>query len=91
MEWLNYHPRFEMVWQPTYCPTANPIERAFGDVHDKCTRHHKRTRIDDLVGDIKQHLKQNGPWQYRLSSIYYTPEVDAAVAELSEMQELKAA
>ncbi len=90
-EWLKNHPRFEIVWLPSYCPKANPIERAFGDVHDKCTRNHKRTRIDDLVGDVKWHLKRNGPWRYQLSSIYYTPEVDAAVAKLGDVQRFKAA
>jgi putative transposase len=91
VEWLAAHPRFEIVWLPSYCPRANPIERAFGDCHDKCTRNHKRKRINDLVGDVLWHLKSNGPWPYQLSSIYYTPEVSAAVAELSAAQELKAA
>jgi transposase len=91
VEWLANHPHFEIVWLPSYCPKANPIERAFGEVHDKCTRNHKRTRIDDLVGDVAWHLKSNGPWRYQLSSIYYTPEVDAAVAALSAEQKLKAA
>jgi putative transposase len=90
-EWLNLHPRFEVVWLPSYCPKANPIERAFLDVHDNCTRNHKRTQIDELVGDVKGHLKSNGPWPYQLSRIYYTPEVDAAVAALAKTQELKAA
>ena len=27
---LEKHPRFELLWLPTYCPKANPIERAFG-------------------------------------------------------------
>ncbi|MDQ3254276.1 MAG: IS630 family transposase [Acidobacteriota bacterium] len=90
-EWLNLHLRFEIVWLPSYCPKANPIERAFGDVHDKCTRNHKRTRINELVGDVLWHLKRNGPWRYQLSSIYYTPEVDAAVAELCDTQNSKAA
>jgi putative transposase len=90
-EWLNLHPRFEIVWLPSYCPKANPIERAFGDVHDKCTRNHKRTRINELVSDVTWHLKSNGPWPYQLSSIYYTPEVSAAVAELCDTQGLKAA
>ena len=90
-EWLTNHPRFEIVWLPSYCPKANPIERAFGDVHDKCTRNHKRTRIDDLVGDVLWHLERNGPWRYQLSSIYYTPEVDAAVADLCDAQKLKTA
>ena len=90
-QWLSQHARFEILWLPSYCPKANPIERAFGDVHDKCTRNHKRTRINDLVGDVEWHLKKNGPWPYQLSSIYFTPEVDAAVAELLAAENLKAA
>jgi len=37
------------------------------------------------------HLKRNGPWRYKLSEIYYQPEVDAAVAELTAAEKLKAA
>jgi transposase len=60
--WLAAHPRFELLFLPTYCPKANPIERACGDVHDKCTRHHQRKRIEELVWDVEQHLATNGPW-----------------------------
>jgi transposase len=81
-QWLAAHPRFEVLYLPTYCPRANPIERAFGDVHDKCTRNHTRKRIWHLVQDVKQHLRVNGPWRYALSQIYYTPEVTTAVATL---------
>jgi transposase len=91
IEWLAQHPRFEVVFLPSYCPRANPIERAFGDVHDKCTRNHKRTRIAELVSDVVWHLKRNGPWRYKLSEIYYEPEVDAAMAELLAAEKLKAA
>ena len=91
VEWLAGHPRFEVVFLPSYCPRANPIERAFGDVHDKCTRNHKRTRISDVVSDVLWHLKRNGPWRYKLSDIYYTPEVDQAVAELADARKLQAA
>ncbi len=90
-EWLQAHPRFELVLLPSYCPKANPIERAFGDVHDKCTRNHKRTRISDLVGDVVWHLKRNGPWRYQLSDLYDTPEIDQAMAELAAARNLKAA
>jgi putative transposase len=78
-QWLAAHPRFELLYLPTYCPDANPIERAFGDVHDKCTRNHTRKRMWHLVQDVKQHLRVNGPWRYVLSELYYTPEVTAAV------------
>lgn len=81
--WLAAHPRFELLFLPTYCPKANPIERAFGDVHDKCTRNHKRKRLWTVVSDVAQHLAVNGPWQYELSEIYYTPEVTAAVQALA--------
>lgn len=81
-KWLAAHPRFELRALPTYCPQANPIERAFGDVHDKCTRNHTRKRMWHLVQDVKQHLRVNGPWRYALSEIYYTPEVTAAVQAL---------
>jgi hypothetical protein len=81
-KWLAAHPRFELLYLPTYCPGANPIERAFGDVHDKCTRNHTRKRMWHLVQDVKRHLHVNGPWPYVLSDLYYTPEVTAAVEAL---------
>jgi transposase len=81
-QWLAAHPRFVLLYLPTYCPAANPIERAFGDVHDNCTRNHTRKRIWHLVGDVKQHLRVNGPWCYALSKLYYTPEVTEAVDAL---------
>ena len=85
-QWLTAHPRFAVLYLPTYCPDANPLERAFGDVHDKCTRNHTRKRIWDLVEDVKQHLRVNGPWRYALSELYYTPEVTMAVAALRAAQ-----
>lgn len=89
--WLEQHPRFELVWLPSYCPKANPIERAFGDVHDKCTRNHNRKRLRDLVGDVLRHLQVNGPWSYKLSEIYYAPQVTRAVDELYRTEHLQAA
>jgi transposase len=91
LTWLAKHPRFELIYLPSYCPKANPIERAFGDVHDKCTRNHKRKRLRDLVADVVRHLQVNGPWRYRLSKIYYEPEVTRAVAELKAAAQLQAA
>jgi transposase len=85
-KWLAAHPRFALLYLPTYCPRANPIERAFGDVHDKCTRNHTRKQIWHLVQAVKQHLLGNGPWQYALSHLYYTPEVTAAVEAMRAAQ-----
>ena len=89
--WLASHPRFELLWLPTYCPRANPIERVFGDVHDKCTRNHKRKRLRDLVQDVEWYMRENGPWQYRLSQLYDDPEVTAVVKNIAAEKQAKLA
>jgi transposase len=89
-KWLAAHPRFEVLYLPTYCPRANPIERAFGDVHDKCTRNHTRKRMWHLVQDVRRHMHSNGPWRYALSELYYTPEVTAALEALQTADSLLA-
>lgn len=80
--WLAAHPRFELLFLPTYCPRASPIERIFGDVHDHVTRNHKRKRIRDLVSDVTRYLARRGPWRYDRSEIYDTPEITAALHKL---------
>lgn len=83
-QWLEQHPRFEILWLPTYCPQANPIERAFADVHDKVTRNHQRKRLWRLVKDVQEHLAVNGPWQYQMSKLYHAPEVEAELRKLAK-------
>ena len=90
-QWLATHPRFTLLWLPTYCPRANPIERACGDVHDKCTRNHKRKRLREVIGDVERHLRVNGPWLYKLSRVYQEPEVTAAVERLTAEAQAKSA
>lgn len=90
-QWLANHPRFTLLWLPTYCPRANPIERAFGDVHDLCTRNHRRKRLPDLVADVEDHLHVNGPWKYQLSQLYSEPAVTAAVENIAAEEQAKAA
>jgi len=84
--WLAAHSRFELLWLPTYCPRAHPIERLFGDVHDKVTRNHKRKRLRDLVADVGRYLDRHGPWDYRLSTLYQEPEVTATLRQLKRCQ-----
>jgi len=38
-----------------------------------------RRRLRTLAVDVEEHLAENGQWQYRLSEIYYTLEVDLEV------------
>jgi DDE superfamily endonuclease len=90
-QWGASPPRFPLLWLPTYCPRANPIERVFGDVHEKCTRNHQRKRLRDLVKDVEQPMEENGPWQYRLSPLYEAPEVTAAVEHIAAEQRARIA
>ena len=91
-QWGATQPRFAWLWLPTACPRANPRERAFGDVHDQGTRHHKRKRLRDVVGDVAQHLHATGPWVYTLARIYQEPEIPAAVERIAaEAQPQRAA
>jgi transposase len=81
--WLAAHRRVRLLFLPTYCPRATPIERAFGDVPDGCTRNHRRKRLSDLIADVADHLPLNGPWQYKLSDLYDEPAVTAAVEKIA--------
>jgi len=89
--WLAQHPRFTLLLLPTYCPRANPIERAFGDGHDLCTRNHTRKRWRDLVADVEEHLHVNGPWKYQLSELYDEPAVTTAVAKIAQEDQAQVA
>jgi transposase len=80
---LAKHPRCARLFLPPYCPRANPIERAFGEVHDCCTRDHRRKRLRDLVADVVEHLHVNGPWKYTLSDVYHEPAVTEAVSTMA--------
>lgn len=90
-QWLAAHPRVTRLWLPTYGPRANPIERAFGDVHDGCTRNHQRKRLPDLVVDVQDHLHLNGPWKYQLSDLYFEPAVTTAVQNIAAEEHAKVA
>jgi DDE superfamily endonuclease len=90
-QWVASHPRFALLWLPTYGPRANPIERVFGDGHDKCTRNHQRKRLRDLVQDVERHMEENGPWQYRFSQLYDAPEITAAVERIAAEAQAKIA
>jgi hypothetical protein len=89
--WLAAHPRVTLLFLPTDCPRANPIERAFGDVHDCCTRNHQRKRLPTLVADVEDHLRLNGPWKYKLSDLYDEPAVTTAVERIAAEEQAKVA
>ena len=84
---LARHRRFELLWFPTYCPRAHPLERVCGDLPDKGTRNHKRKRLRDLRQGVEWHVQEHGPWPYKLSHLYDAPEVTAAVEHIGTEQQ----
>jgi transposase len=86
-QWLATQPRVTRLLLPTYGPRANPIERAFGDVHDLCTRNHTRTRLPALVADVEDHVRLNGPWKYKLSDLYDERVVTTAVEHIAAQEQ----
>lgn len=89
--WLANHPRIVVLFVPTYGPRANPIARAFGDVHDKGTRNHTRKRLRDVLKEVQRPLQEHGSWHYKLSQLYYEPDVTAVVETMTAERLLPAA
>jgi hypothetical protein len=81
--WRTAHPRLTWLWWPTDGPGAHPIARAGGEVHDRCTRHHPRTRRRALVADVEAQLQGNGPWLDQWSALSDEPAVTVAVEHLA--------
>jgi hypothetical protein len=88
--WLAVPPRGTLLLLPTYCPRANPSACAFGDVHDSCTRNHRRPRLPALVAAVEDHVHLTGPWTYKWSDLSYEPAVTAAVEKRSAQEHAEA-
>ena len=41
--WATHHPRIQLLFQPTYHPWVNVIERLWKAMHDTITRNHRYT------------------------------------------------
>jgi hypothetical protein len=90
-QWLAAHPRMPLLFLPTNCPHTNLIERAFGDVHDCCTRYHQCKRLPDLMAEVEDHVHLDGPWKPRLADLSYEPAVTATVEKIAQEEHAKTA
>ena len=79
--WLACHPRFVLLWLPRYCPKANPIERVFGDLHDRITRNHRHRTLLSLLAEVQKYLRRRAR-HGQLPSIYREPAVKSALRYL---------
>lgn len=55
--WLHNNPKFELVFQPAYCPWVNVIERLWKALHDTVTRNHKHSTMNKLMRDVRRFLQ----------------------------------
>ena len=79
--WLACHPRLVLLWLPRYCPKANPIERIFGDLHDRITRNHRHRTLPPLWAEVQRYLRRRAR-HGQLPSIYREPAVKSALRQL---------
>ncbi len=60
--WLATNPKFRLVFQPTYSPWVNVIERLWKAMHDTVTRNHRCTTFHELAERIVRFLEAVQPF-----------------------------
>ncbi len=55
--WLARHPRVKRLFQPTYHPWVNRIERLWKQLHDTVTRNHRYKNLDTLMNAVRRFCK----------------------------------
>ncbi len=53
---------YELVFQPTYSPWVNRIERLWKALHDTVTRNHRWGSIEALMDSVRLFLKAAEPF-----------------------------
>ena len=60
--WIEDHPKFEVLFQPTYTPSANDIEKLWKQMHDVVTRNHRHRSMDELMAATDRFLGAATPF-----------------------------
>ena len=55
--WLAKNPKFRLLFQPTYCPWVNVIERLWKAMHDTVTRNHRCRSMYELCQSVARFLE----------------------------------
>ncbi len=70
--WLAAHPKFRLLFQPTYSPWVNQIERLWKTMHDTVTRNHRCSTFRELAQRIIRFLDAVQPFpgnQHALATV----------------------
>ena len=60
--WLARNRKFRLVFQPTYSPWVNQIERLWKAMHDTVTRNHRCKTLYELCQDVKRFFQVVQPF-----------------------------
>ena len=60
--WLAANPKFTLLFQPTYSPWVNRIERLWKTMHDTVTRNHRCRTFEELAQRIVRFLEVVSPF-----------------------------
>ena len=60
--WLEANPKFTLLFQPTYSPWVNQIERLWKTMHDTVTRNHQCKTFQELAQHIIRFLEVASPF-----------------------------
>lgn len=60
--WLELNPKFTLLFQPTYSPWVNQIERLWKTMHDTVTRNHRCKTFEDLAQRVARFLDVVSPF-----------------------------
>jgi len=60
--WLKHNPKFELLFQPTYHPWVNHIERLWKQLHDVVTRNHSHTTMNGLMRAVRIFMRLVQPF-----------------------------
>lgn len=61
-EWLDNHPKFEVLPQPTYTPSVQETEKLWKQLHEVVTRNHQHDAMDELMEDVRRFLDAVEPF-----------------------------
>lgn len=61
-QWLEKNPKFVFLFQPTYSPWVNRIERLWKTMHDTVTRNHRCKTFAELARQITRFLEVVSPF-----------------------------
>lgn len=61
-DWFDEHDRMRRIFQPTYHPWVNRIEKLWGQLHKTVTRHHQCQTLEELLKKVRRFINAAAPF-----------------------------